>query len=230
MDAPEVSPEPTDDGAGLAAIRVEIARAAVNAGRDPSAVSLIAVSKTQTRGAVETLLGCGQMIFGENRVQEAQGKFPELRSLHPALRLHLIGPLQTNKAKDAVALFDCIDSLDRPKLADALAAAAQAAGRLPRLLVQVNIGDESQKAGIARAAADHFIEDCLERFGDCLRGLMAIPPAGEDPSPYFADLAAMARRHGLATLSIGMSADFAPAIAAGATEVRIGSALFGKRA
>ena len=217
----------TDPSTRLKDILARIAAAATASGRDPDSVRLVAVSKQQPWSSIEPILAAGQRTFGENRVQEAEARWAERRE---GLNLRLIGPLQTNKAKDAVALFDCIDSLDRPKLADALAAAAQAAGRLPRLLVQVNIGDESQKAGIARAAADHFIEDCLERFGDCLRGLMAIPPAGEDPSPYFADLAAMARRHGLATLSIGMSADFAPAIAAGATEVRIGSALFGKRA
>jgi pyridoxal phosphate enzyme (YggS family) len=204
-----------------------IGRRRTRAGRDPAAIDLVAVSKTKPPAAVATMIECGQSIFGENRVQEAQAKFAGLN--RRPRRLHLIGPLQTNKARDAVALFDCIDSLDRPRLADALETAAQAAGKLPRLLVQVNIGDEPQKAGVARAEADRFIAACLRRFPGKLAGLMCIPPAEQDPSGYFADLAAMARRHGLATLSMGMSADFALAIAAGATEVRVGSALFGGR-
>ena len=214
----------------MAAIRAEIASAAVTAGRDPLDVTLIAVSKTHPPEAIESLLGCGQMRFGENRVQEAETKFPSLRASWPNLFLHLIGPLQTNKSREAVRLFDAIDSLDRPRLADALDAAAQATGRLPRLLIQVNIGDESQKAGVARKDADRFIADCRKRFPDHLRGLMCIPPAGRDPAPYFVELGALARHHGLPVLSMVMSSDFAAAVAAGATEVRVGSALFGQRA
>jgi len=213
----------------LVAIRAQIASAAAAAGRDPASIKLVAVSKTQPAPAIEQMIGCGQMIFGENRVQEAERKFADLRATIPNLRLHLIGPLQTNKARDAVALCDSIDSLDRPKLADALESAAQTVGKLPRLLIQVNIGDEPQKAGIARDAADGFIAGCLRRFPDQLRGLMCIPPADQAPERFFSELAALAGRHGLETLSMGMSADFAAAIGAGATEVRIGSALFGRR-
>lgn len=156
-------------------------------------------------------------------------KFPPLRAARPDLVLHLIGPLQTNKARDAVRLFDTIQSLDRPKLADSLAQAAEREGRLPDLLIQVNVGDEPQKAGVARAEADAFIRDMRARFGEKLRGLMAIPPLGVDPAPYFRDLVAMADRHGLPARSIGMSDDFETAIECGATMVRIGSSLFGSR-
>lgn len=196
------------------------------AGRD---VTLVAVSKTKPASLIEQALAAGQRVFGENRVQEAAVKFPPLRVTHPDLDLHLIGPLQTNKARDAVLLFDMIETLDRPKLADALAAAAEREGALPNLLVQVNIGDEPQKAGIARAEADGFIRAMRERFGANLRGLMAIPPLDADPAPYFRDLVAMADHHGLPERSIGMSEDFEVAIACGATMVRIGSSLFGSR-
>jgi hypothetical protein len=227
--APPLGPLLPDPCARLAAIHAEIASAATLAGRDPAEITLVAVSKTQPAAAVESLLVCGHRVYGENRVQEALGKFPALRAIWPQLRLHLIGPLQTNKVRDAVGTFDRIDSLDRPRLADELEKSAQALGKLPRLLVQVNIGDEPQKSGVPRAEADRFIAACQHRFPDHLRGLMCVPPLGRDPTPYFADLAALAQRHGLPVLSIGMSADFKLAIAAGATEVRVGSALFGSR-
>jgi pyridoxal phosphate enzyme (YggS family) len=213
----------------LAALQARIGAVASACGRPANSVTLVAVSKTQTGSAVETALGAGQLCFGENRVQEAAEKFPGLRAAWPGLKLHLIGGLQTNKAEDAVRLADMIESLDRPRLAEAIARAADKAGRMPELLVQVNIGDETQKSGVPKADADVFIESCQARFGARLRGLMCIPPADEDPVLYFEALAAMAARHGLGVLSMGMSADFEAAIRAGATHVRIGSALFGKR-
>jgi len=211
------------------AIRSRIADAARIAGRDPATVALLAVSKTHPLSAVAAALACGQALFGENRVQEAAEKFPALRDGHPELRLHLIGALQTNKATDAVRLADVIETLDRPRLADALEAAADRAGRLPSLLVQVNIGDEPQKAGIPTAEADGFIADCRRRFGERLVGLMCIPPQDADPVPFFRRLVTMADVHGLAERSMGMSSDFEQAIACGATRVRVGSALFGSR-
>jgi len=213
-----------DIAATIAKIRARIDAAA--AGRE---VILIAVSKTKPVAMIEAAIACELMVFGENRVQEAALKFPPLRVTHPDIDLHLIGPLQTNKARDAVLLFDQIETLDRPKLADALAAAAEREGSMPNLLVQINIGDEPQKAGVARAEADAFIRAMRARFGAALRGLMAIPPVGQDPAPYFRDLVAMADHHGLPVRSIGMSDDFEIAIACGATQVRIGSALFGGR-
>ncbi len=213
----------------LGAVRARIERAARAGGRDPGDVTLVAVSKTHPAASVAEAIEAGQVVFGENRVQEAAGKFPGLKAAHPAVRLHLIGGLQTNKAEDAVRLADVIESLDRPKLADALASAAQKAGRMPELLVQVNIGDEAQKAGVPRADADRFIETCRDRFGERLRGLMCIPPVGDDPAPYFTALAALRARHGLAWLSMGMSGDFEAAIAQGATHVRVGTAIFGER-
>ena len=216
-------------GDRLRHVQQRIAAAAQQAGRAPDTVTLVAVSKTHAADAVLTALGAGQTRFGENRVQEAAAKFPALRDAHPALRLHLIGGLQTNKARDAVRVADVIESVDRPRLADALAAAIAAEGRSPELLVQVNVGDEAQKAGVARAEADRFIEACRQRFGAALIGLMCIPPADADPAPHFAWLADCARRHGLATLSMGMSGDFETAIAYGATHVRVGSAIFGAR-
>lgn len=210
-------------------MRARIAAAATAAGRRPEDVTLVAVSKTHPAEAVLAALVAGQSVFGENRVQEAAGKFPALRAAHPGLRLHLIGGLQTNKAREAVALADVIESLDRPRLADALATAIQHEGRTPELLVQVNVGDEPQKSGIARAGADAFIEACQARFGAALTGLMCIPPAGADPAPHFAWLAACAARHGLPRLSMGMSSDYEQAVAAGATLVRVGTAIFGAR-
>ena len=215
--------------AALARIRQRIDEAAERAGRRAGEVDLVAVSKTHPGQAVAAALAAGQAVFGENRVQEAQSKFPELRPGWPELRLHLIGPLQTNKADDAVRLADVIETLDRPRLADALERTAQKAGRLPRLLVQVNIGAEPQKAGVPPDEADRFIGACRRRFGDRVAGLMAIPPAGADPVPFFQSLAAMAAAHGLFHLSMGMSGDFEQAIACGATSVRIGTAIFGGR-
>ena len=174
-------------------------------------------------------IAAGQRSFGENRVQEAEGKFAGIRRLHPDTRLHLIGPLQTNKARDAARLVDVIESLDRPKLLRALADAAQKAGGCPGLLIQVNVGEESQKSGVSRAEADGFIAACRTEFGASVLGVMGIPPADTDPRPHFAWLAACARRNGLDTISMGMSADFEIAIAEGATHVRVGSAIFGAR-
>ena len=213
-----------------ASVRDRIAQAEALAGRPAGAVQLVAVSKTYPAEDVRTLLALGQAAFGENRVQEAQAKFPALRPDHPGLRLHLIGGLQTNKARDAVRVADVIESLDRPKLADAIADAIQREGRSPALLVQVNVGDELQKAGVPRAEADGFVASCRARFGAALAGLMCIPPAEGDPAPHFAWLAACAARHGLGTLSMGMSGDYQAAIAHGATHVRVGSAIFGARA
>jgi pyridoxal phosphate enzyme (YggS family) len=214
----------------LRLVQERVAVAAARAGREPGDVSLVAVSKVQPVSAIEAALGAGQNRFGENRVQEAQAKFPGLREAHPALLLHLIGALQTNKARDAVRIADVIETLDRPRLADALAAAIQQEGRSPLLLVQVNVGDEAQKAGVPTEQADVFIEACRRRFGDALRGLMCIPPVEGDPAPHFRWLASCAARHGLPILSMGMSADFETAIACGATHVRVGTAIFGERA
>lgn len=208
----------------LETVRANIAACARAAGRAPEEITLIAVSKTHPKTAVQAAMAAGATIFGENRVQEAAQKFP----IHGA-RLHIIGGLQTNKAGQAVRLADSIDSLDRPRLADAIARAADEAGRLPDLLVQVNIGDEAQKSGIPAAEADNFIRAMQARFGAALKGLMCIPPAGIDPAPFFRQLAMMADVHGLAVRSMGMSGDYAAAIAAGATHIRVGTAIFGHR-
>jgi len=210
----------------LARIRDRIAAACARAGRDPASVTLVAVSKTHPATAIEAAIAAGQTVFGENRVQEAASKFPGLRAAHPALRLHLIGALQTNKARDAAALADVIESLDRPRLASALAAEA----RRPGLLVQVNTGDEPQKAGVGKADAAAFLRACRDEHGLTIDGLMCIPPAEDDPRPHFAWLAELAAREGLTTLSMGMSGDFEVAIEEGATLVRVGSAIFGGRA
>jgi len=206
-----------------------IAQATARANRPEGSVALVAVSKTHPVEAVAQALAAGQLLFGENRVQEAAGKFPALRPDNPGLRLHLIGGLQTNKAEDAVQVADVIESLDRPKLAHSIAAAMARTGRRPDLLVQVNVGDEPQKAGIPRAEADAFLRLAREELGLPVTGLMCIPPAEGDPAPHFAWLAECAARHGLATLSMGMSGDFEAAIAQGATHVRVGSAIFGAR-
>jgi PLP dependent protein len=213
----------------LRRIRARIAEAALRAGRRPDDVTLVAVSKTHDAAAVRAALEAGQTVFGENRVQEAAAKFPALRAEFPELRLHVIGGLQTNKARDAVRIADMIESLDRPRLASAMAEAISRGGRTPSLLVQVNVGDEQQKSGVRRADADCFIRECKERFGPALTGLMCIPPADQDPAPHFDWLANRAARHGLSVISMGMSADFEVAIAHGATLVRIGSAIFGAR-
>ncbi|WP_372617061.1 YggS family pyridoxal phosphate-dependent enzyme [Falsiroseomonas sp.] len=213
----------------LAAVKARIAAACTRAGRDPAGVTLVAVSKTHPAEAVLAALAAGQSVFGENRVQEAMGKFPTLRAANPALRLHLIGALQTNKAREAVRVADVIESLDRPKLAAALAEAMRKEDRTPELLIQVNTGDEPQKAGIPRADADAFLRACKEEHGLAVSGLMCIPPLEADPRPHFAWLAALAAKHGLRTLSMGMSGDYEIAIAEGATHVRIGTAIFGSR-
>ena len=215
--------------ANLARIKARIAEAAARANRPPEAVTLVAVSKTNPAEAVAAALAAGQMVFGANRVQEAAGKFPGLRADWPALRLHLIGGLQTNKARDAVRVADVIESLDRPKLAVAIAEAIAREGRTPALLVQVNTGDEPQKAGVPRAEAEDFLRACRDDWGLAVQGLMCIPPAEADPRPHFLYLAELAARHALPVLSMGMSADFEAAIGCGATHVRVGSAIFGAR-
>jgi len=212
----------------LRVVRERIAAAAVRAGRTPEDVTLVAVSKTKPVEAVQAALASGQTVFGENRVQEAAEKFPALRSGH-RFSLHLIGGLQTNKARDAVRVADVIETLDRPRLAEALAAAMEKEGRHPSLLVEVNTGGEAQKSGIRRDDADAFIADCKGRFGAGLTGLMCIPPHGEDPRPHFTWLADRAARHGLSVVSMGMSADYEVAIECGATLVRVGTAIFGGR-
>jgi pyridoxal phosphate enzyme (YggS family) len=215
--------------ANLAAVRARIDAAAAAAGRDPAAVHLIAVSKTNPAAAIKPALAAGHRLFGENRVQEAEAKWPDLRAEFPDLVLHLIGPLQSNKVKEAVALFDAIETVDRPKLARALAAEMARTGRRPRCYVQVNTGEEPQKAGVAPAEADTFIALCRDELQLPLAGLMCIPPVNEEPSPHFALLDKIARRNGLADLSMGMSADYEIAIAFGATHVRVGTAIFGAR-
>jgi pyridoxal phosphate enzyme (YggS family) len=212
----------------LRRVRERIADAAIKAGRQPEDVTLVAVTKTKPIEAVRAALEAGQTVFGENRVQEAATKFPPLRAEH-RFRLHIIGGLQTNKARDAVRMADVIETLDRPRLAEAVAAAAAKEGRMPTLLIEVNTGDEAQKSGVARADADAFISESKSRFGAALAGLMCVPPLDQDPRPHFEWLAERAARHGLGVLSMGMSADFEIAIACGATWVRVGSAIFGRR-
>jgi PLP dependent protein len=220
---------PADIASRLAATRFAIAEAARVAGRDASEVTLVAVSKTHPAEAVAAAIAAGQQVFGENRVQEAQRKYPELKALHPDLQLHLIGPLQTNKVRDAVALFDAIETVDRQRLAEALKREMAEQGRRLQLFIQVNTGEEPQKAGVLPADADAFIEDCQGRLGLEISGLMSIPPAEEEPSLHFALLREIAKRHGIKCLSMGMSADFEIAIPFGATHVRIGTAIFGQR-
>ena len=222
------SPAEAAIAANLAAVRDRIAEACVRAGRDPASVTLVAVSKTHPAAAVEAALATGHLTFGENRVQEAAAKFPPLRPAHPGLRLHLIGALQTNKARDAVRVADVIEGLDRPKLAIALRDAMVGLDRWPDLLVQVNTGDEPQKAGVARAEAPDFLLRCRD-LDLPVRGLMCIPPVREDPRPHFAALRDLAARFRLPVLSMGMSGDFEAAIAEGATHVRVGTAIFGSR-
>ena len=212
----------------LRRVQDRIANAAIAAGRAPGDITLVAVSKTKPVEAVEAALAAGQTAFGENRVQEAAAKFPPLRPRFP-LHLHIIGGLQINKAREAVRIADVIESLDRPKLADAIEAAIARENRTPKLLIEVNTGSEPQKSGIGRDDADSFINECKARFGAALTGLMCVPPHDEDPRPHFTWLADRAARHGLTTVSMGMSADFEVAIACGATWVRVGSAIFGSR-
>ena len=213
----------------LREVEQRIARATRDSGRPLSSVQLVAVSKTFEAGDIAPVIAAGQRVFGENRVQEAQNKWPALRDATPDLTLHLIGPLQSNKARDAVALFDVIETVDRPKIAEALADAVAKVGRAPRLLVQVNTGAEPQKAGVLPEDADGLIADCRDRLGLPVEGLMCIPPADEQASPHFALLAVIAKRNGLKLLSMGMSGDFELGIQLGATHVRVGSAIFGHR-
>jgi pyridoxal phosphate enzyme (YggS family) len=215
--------------AGIEAVRAEIARACRDAGREADSVTLVAVAKTYGPDAVEPVIGAGQRIFGENRVQEAKEKWPPLRARHGGLELHLVGPLQSNKARDAVALFDAIHSVDRDSLAAALAKEIARQGCRPLLFAEVNIGAEPQKAGVAPQEMDAFLAACRDRHGLAISGLMCIPPEGEAPAPYFALTAKIARRNGLKLLSMGMSADFPTAIAFGATHIRVGTAIFGAR-
>jgi hypothetical protein len=212
----------------LARVRGRIAEAALRAGRAPEDVTLVAVSKTKPIEAVRAALAAGQTVFGENRVQEAAEKFPALRAEF-AFKLHLIGGLQTNKARDAVRLADTIETLDRPGLSDALWKAMEKEARRPSLLIEVNTGNEAQKAGVPRDQADDFIEASKARFGAQVTGLMCIPPHDEDPRPHFTWLADRAARHGLRVVSMGMSADYEIAIECGATLVRVGTAIFGGR-
>jgi PLP dependent protein len=213
----------------LSAVRVEIEKACREARREPGSVTLVAISKTFEADAIRPVLQAGQRVFGENRVQEAKGKWPELGAEFPGVELHLVGPLQSNKAKEAVALFDVIHTVDRPKIAQVLAEEMAKQGRRPRLLVEVNTGAEPQKAGVLPENADAFIAECREQYGLAIAGLMCIPPFDEAPAPHFALTAKIAKRNGLALLSMGMSADYANAIAFGATHVRVGSAIFGDR-
>jgi PLP dependent protein len=214
---------------GLLTVEQDIARACQQARRDRSSVTLIAVSKTFDAGAISPVIEGGQRVFGENRVQEAKTKWPGLISAYPDVALHLIGPLQSNKAREAVALFDAIHSVDRPSICEALAKEIFSQKRAPQLFVQLNTGEEPQKAGVAPAEADAFIARCREKYRLAISGLMCIPPVDDVPAPHFALTAKIAARNGLKNLSMGMSADFAIAIQFGATHVRVGSAIFGKR-
>jgi pyridoxal phosphate enzyme (YggS family) len=218
-----------DVASSLRAVERDIAEAARRAGRDAEAVKLIAVSKTVPAAAIDEAITCGQRRFGENRVQEAKAKWPALKEGHPGLELHLIGPLQSNKVRDAIELFDVIHSVDRPKIATALAEEMKRSGKRPRLLVQVNTGEETQKAGVLPSETDAFVGFCRDELGLPIEGLMCIPPFDEEPSMHFALLAKIAARLGLKDLSMGMSGDFEKAIAFGATYVRIGTAIFGAR-
>lgn len=218
-----------DPSVALAAVRRDIAAACRKASRDPSAVTLVAITKTFAADAIEPVIAAGQRIFGENRVQEANAKWPRLKTRNRDLELHLVGPLQSNKAREAVGLFDCIHTVDRASLCEALAKEIAKQGRRPRLMVQVNTGAEPQKAGVLPEAADDFIKRCRGEYGLAIEGLMCIPPLEEPPAPHFALLAKIAARNGLALLSMGMSADFAQAIEFGATHIRVGTAIFGAR-
>ena len=219
----------SDTAQNLVHVQAAIRRAEADYGRSPGSVQLIAVSKTIAAEGIMPALEAGQRLFGENYVQESAGKWPALRERYPDVELHLMGPLQSNKAREAVALFDVIHSLDRPSLATALAKEIGRVGRSPRLLVQVNTGEEPQKGGIMPEEANGFINACRETYGLAIEGLMCIPPAEDLPSPHFGLLARIAQRNGLQTLSMGMSADFDAAIQLGATHVRVGTAIFGAR-
>jgi hypothetical protein len=214
----------------LRAVLARIEMAAREAGRDPSAATLVAVSKTMPAGRIAEAIAAGQRVFGENRVQEAEQKWPALRRDHPDVKLHLIGALQTNKVGKALELFDVIETVDRPRLAQALAREMEKTGRRPDCFIQVNTGAEPQKAGVLPDAADAFIRGCIDDLKLPVVGLMCIPPHEEEPSLHFAFLREIARRHALGSLSMGMSADYPIAIAFGATHVRVGTAIFGHRA
>jgi len=218
-----------EPGDRLARVRAQIARACHDAGRDPAGVTLVAVAKTVAAEAIEPAIAAGQRVFGENRVQEAKAKWPALIARHSGIALHLVGPLQSNKARDAVALFDAIHSVDRQSIAEALAKEMARQGRRLLLFAEVNTGAEPQKAGVPPQDADAFLSACRDRYGLMISGLMCIPPANEAPAPHFALIAQIARRNGLKLLSMGMSADFLTAIAFGATHVRVGTAIFGAR-
>ena len=222
-------PATTTPTSGLDRVRAEIARACRDAGREVASVTLVAVSKTFGAEAIEPVIAAGQHVFGENRVQEAKAKWPPLLAKHTDLSLHLIGPLQSNKAKEAVALFDAIHSVDRASLCEALAKEIAKQNRRPTLFVEINTGAEPQKAGVLPQDADAFLAACRDKYGLTISGLMCIPPLEEAPGPHFALAAKIAKRNGLALLSMGMSADFITAIALGATHVRVGSAIFGSR-
>ncbi len=227
--ASSYNPTSPDIAANLAGVRERIALAAREAGRDPAEIALVAVAKTFGPDAVEAAYAAGQRVFGENRVQEAQAKYPDLKARHPDLVLHLIGPLQTNKAEDAVALFDVIETLDRPKLARSLAKARDKLGRCPDLYIQVNTGGEEQKAGCAPEAAGDLLARTRDELGLPVIGLMCIPPIDEPPALHFGLLKKLAGELGLDRLSMGMSGDYEAAITVGATSVRVGSAIFGER-
>ncbi len=222
-------PSAIDISARLRLVEEEIALAARAANRDAKSIRLVAVTKTVPPEIIEQAIAAGQSCFGENRVQEAQAKWPELKERHAGIELHLIGPLQSNKVREAVALFDVIETVDRPKLARALAEEIARAGKRPRLFVQVNTGEEPQKAGVLPAEADAFIALCRDTFGLAVDGLMCIPPYEEEPAMHFALLAKIAARNGVKELSMGMSGDFVRAIPFGATYVRVGTAIFGAR-
>jgi len=226
----QLSMTPSPTGHRLSAVQSEIAKVCQEVGRDPASVTLVAVTKTFEAEAILPAITAGQRVFGENRVQEAKAKWPALRAQHPDIELHLIGPLQSNKARDAVVLFDAIHTVDRPSLCAALAKEIERQERTPKLLVEVNTGAEPQKAGVLPDDTDAFVRTCRETYGLTIRGLMCIPPLEEAPAAHFALLAKIAKRNGLDWLSMGMSADFATAIRFGATHVRVGSAIFGERA
>jgi pyridoxal phosphate enzyme (YggS family) len=213
----------------LEQVRAEIARACRDAGRDPATVTLVAVSKTFGADAIEPVIAAGQHVFGENRVQEAKAKWPALTARHSGLELHLVGSLQSNKAREAVALFDAIHSVDRVNLVEALGKEIARQRRKPLLFVEVNTGEEPQKGGVLPMETDAFLSACRERYGLTISGLMCIPPVDEPPAPHFALTAKIARRNGLSLLSMGMSSDFPTAITLGATHVRVGTAIFGAR-
>jgi hypothetical protein len=213
----------------LESVRATIEHAAAANGREAANITLVAVSKTIAVATIEEALAAGHRVFGENRVQEAKAKWPSLKARFPDIELHLIGPLQTNKVREALALFDAIHAVDRESLAAALAKEIARAGRQPKLFVEVNTGTEASKAGVAPAEADRFIETCRERHGLMISGLMCIPPLGEPAAPHFTLLAKIAERNGLPLLSMGMSADYEEAIAHGATHIRVGTAIFGAR-